>query len=132
MSDNHDDLENLFNEFFNNSDSTPLPEPTPDQIRLEAMTATELHIQAFTEASERGGDSYHEMLSSWMEEFAYYLPVLEDFEEYEQCQKVFDTMKAIREDGNNIKLNKSLEDLKVTVVHEDMDTENDDIDEPDF
>jgi len=129
MSDDHDDLENLFNEFFNNASSTPLPEPTPDQIRLEAMTATELHIQAFTEASERGGDGYHEMLPNWMEEFAYYLPILEDYEEYEQCQKVFDTMRAIREDGNNRKLQQSLHDLKVEMVHEETE---DDTDEPDF
>ncbi len=126
-----DDLGDLFNEFFKGSPE--LPPPTEDERRLEAMTATELHIVAFTEATERGGDGYHEMLPSWLDELKHYLPILEEFEEYEQCQKVFDTMRAIREDHSNVLLNHSLRNLRIDGEAEVLgDQDEPDSDELDF
>jgi len=120
------EFDDLFNEFLNNKPEA-LPPPTPEQERLEAMTATELHLTAFYEATESKGDGWHEMLPQWLEELAYYLPVLEDYEEYEQCAKVFKGMREVREVHNNLRLNASLQDLKINVVHESDDTElNDD------
>jgi hypothetical protein len=120
------EFDDLFNEFLNNSPEA-LPPPTPEQERLEAMTATELHLTAFYEATESKGDGWHEMLPQWLEELAYYLPVLEDYEEYEQCAKVFKGMREVREVHNNLRLTASLHDLKINVVHESDNSElNDD------
>jgi hypothetical protein len=120
------EFDDLFNEFLNNSPEA-LPPPTPEQERLEAMTATELHLTAFYEATESKGDNWHEMLPQWLEELAYYLPVLEDYEEYEQCAKVFKGMREVREVHNNLRLTASLHDLKINVVHESDNPElNDD------
>ena len=121
-------MDDFFNDFF--TGGAQLPEPTPEDVRMEAMTATELHIDAFNEAVEKRDKSYVEMLPIWHEELQYYLPILEDYEEYEQCKKVFDTMKVILTEETNIELNEQLDNLKVDVVRE-----NDDIteeDEPDF
>jgi hypothetical protein len=123
----NDDLENLFNEFF--PDGLPegsLPPPTEDELRIEAMTATELHMSAFYEASEERKEGWESMLPSWLDELKYYLKVLEDFEEYEQCAKVFKTMREIREVSSNIALGKSLEDLTVDIVYEGDDPEPED------
>lgn len=118
------EFDDLFNEFLGSKKE--LPEPTDAEIRMEAMTATELHLAAFAESSEVKGDAWHEMLPSWLEELAHYLPILEDYEEYEQCAKVFKGMREIREVYNNLQLNADLADLKITVVQE-----NDSIEPPD-
>lgn len=125
MSD--DDLNDLFNEFLSGN-SGPLPEPTPEELRVEAMTATELHMTAFYEACETRTKGWREMLGSWLEELKHYLTVLEDFEEYEQCAKVFTCMREIREVSSNMTLNKHLADLNIDIVHE----VEPDTDEPDF
>lgn len=113
-----DDLNDFFDNLFEKGPD-PLPEPSPDEERLEAITVTNIHMDAFREASAHGGDGYHEMLPDWLDELKYFLPILEQYEEYEQCQKVFDTMRAIREDHGNIVVNKSLEELDVPVIYED-------------
>ena len=125
----NDDLNDLFNEFF--PEGLPegaLPPPTEDELRLEAMTATELHISAFYEASESRKNGWTDMLPAWLDELKYYLKVLEDYEEYEQCAKVFKTMREIREVSANLALGKSLEDLKVDIVYEGDEPEEDAID----
>lgn len=122
------EFDDLFNEFLSNKPD--LPPPTPEQIRLEAMTATELHLAAFHEASEAGGDGWHEMLPDWLEELAHYLPILEEYEEYEQCAKVFKGMREIREVDSNLRLNADLDELKINVVHENDSA--DPTDDPDF
>lgn len=125
MSD--DELNDLFNEFLGGN-SGPLPEPTAEEIRIEAMTATELHITAFYEACETRPKGWTNMLGSWLEELQHYLTVLEEFEEYEQCAKVFKCMRDIREISSNIKLGKHLAELSIDVIHE----VEPDTDEPDF
>jgi len=125
MSD--DELNDLFNEFLGGN-SGPLPEPTPEEVRIEAMTATELHMTAFYEACETRTKGWREMLGSWLEELQHYLKVLEEYEEYEQCAKVFKCMREIREVSSNMELNDHLAELSIDVVHE----AEPDSDEPDF
>jgi hypothetical protein len=119
------DMDDFFNNMFSDGDGPSMPVPTPEDLRKEAMHATKLHISAFNEASEIRDKAYQEMLPIWAEELEYYLPILEDFEEYEQCQLVFDTQRAIRTERANIKLNKELRDLKVDVTYE-VEPANDD------
>lgn len=126
MSDN-ESFDDLFNEFFANDGFKSIPPPTEEELRVEAMTATELHIVAFHAGVESGKDDYQGMLSAWLDELQYYLPVLEKHEEYEQCQKVVDTMRAIRVDSANITLNKELKELSIEHT-----LANTDHDEPDF
>lgn len=126
MSD--DDLNDLFNEFLSGGSGSPLPPPTAEEIRIEAMTATELHMTAFYEACETRTKGWRDMLGSWLEELQHYLKVLEDYEEYEQCAKVFKCMREIREVDSNIELNDHLADLHINIVHE----AEPDTDEPDF
>jgi len=125
------DMDDFFNNMFSDGDGPSMPVPTPEDLREEAMHATKLHIAAFNEASEIRDKAYQEMLPIWAEELEYYLPILEEFEEYEQCQLVFDAQKAIRTERANIKLNKELRDLKVDVTYE-VEPTNDDQDELDF
>lgn len=121
------DMEDFFKEFFEEGEQ--IPPATPEQIRMEAMTITELHIQAFNDAIDNLNDKgWHEMLSSWYDELSHFLPTLEEFEEYEQCAKVFKTMNELREVSANIGLTKSLADLPITIVQEDENRS----DEPDF
>jgi len=121
------DMDDLFKEFF--EDGGQVPPATPEQIRMEAMTITELHIQAFNDAVDNlSGNGWHEMLGSWYDELSHFLPTLEEFEEYEQCAKVFKTMNELREVSANIGLNKSLTDLPINIVHEGKNQS----DEPDF
>ena len=130
-----DDMKDFFDTLFEQGPG-PLPEPSPDEERLEAITVTNIHMTAFREASAHGGDGYHEMLPDWLDELKYWLPILEQYEEYEQCQKVFDTMRAIREDHGNIVVNQSLENLDVPVIYEDESQRPEDptdaTSEPDF
>jgi len=130
-----DDMGDFFDNLFEKGPGA-LPEPTLDEQRLEAITITNIHITAFREGSAHGGDGYHEMLPDWLDELKYYLPILEEHEEYEQCQKVFDAMRAIREDHGNIELNKHLTDLKVPVTYENPadapEPDEDATSEPDF
>ena len=131
-----DDMKDFFDNLFEQGPGD-LPEPSLDEQRIEAITITNIHITAFRESSAHGGDGYHEMLPEWLDELKYYLPILEEHEEYEQCQKVFDAMRAIREDHGNITVNKSLENLEVPVIYEDESQRPDDptpdaSTEPDF
>lgn len=124
-----------FDDFFDALSSGqlgPLPEPTPEDLRREAMTATELHIQAFEESVAKRDKEYEKMLPIWAEELAYYLPILEDHEEYEQCQKVFDAQKTIKAEYTNIKLNKELRDLKIEDKRPQPEPEPEDDGELDF
>lgn len=127
MSEN--EFDDLFNEFFENAETFELKPPTPEEIRREAMTATELHMTAFYAGSAVGDNSYQKMLPDWLEELQYYLPILEEYEEYEQCHKVFVCIKAIREDFANIELNKELRGLSIETVLESSDVSGN---EPDF
>ena len=119
-------MDDFFNEFLSGG-AREIPEPTPEDIRLEAMTATELHITAFYAGVETNQGNWKDMLHDWYDELKHYLPILEDFEEYEQCAKVFKCQREIREVMLNDKLGKSLDKLEVTVVHEnEPDTPEDD------
>lgn len=120
-----DDMDDLFNELFSGN-MAALPAPTPEEIRLEAMTATELHIVAFNDAMENRTPGYEDMLGTWLEELQHYLPILEDYEEYEQCQKVFDAMREIRTEDANLRLNVELAELNAKL------TSTEHSDEPDF
>lgn len=118
------DMDDLFKEFFESGAS--IAPPTPEEIRKEAMVATELHIAAFNDAIDSNETAWHDMLPEWAEELNHYLKVLEDFEEYEQCAKVFKCLREIREVHNNLQLNESLKSLEYTIVKEEPS------DEPDF
>jgi hypothetical protein len=126
------DMDDFFNNMFSDGDEPQMPIPTPEDLKNEAMHATNLHITAFNEASENRDKSYRKMLPIWAEELEYYLPILEDFEEYEQCQKVFDTQRTIRTERTNIKLNSELRELKIDVTHEVEPQKETDSDELDF
>lgn len=114
MSD--DDLNELFENFFESGPT--IPPPTPEEERMEAMTITELHLNAFYLSDQAGKKEWYDMLPEWLAEFKHYLPVLEEHEEYEQCAKVFKAMKEIRETSANHDINKALDELEIQVTNE--------------
>ena len=124
-------FDDFFNEFLSGG-SRDIPEPTPEDVRMEAMTATELHMTAFYAGVETNQGNWKDMLHDWYDEFKHYLPILEDFEEYEQCAKVFKCQREIREIMLNDKLNKDLKKLEVTTVYEVEPEEPEDDGELDF
>ena len=124
-------MDDFFNEFLSGG-ARDIPEPTPEDVRLEAMTATELHMTAFYAGLETNKGQWREMLHDWYDELKHYLPILEDFEEYEQCAKVFKCQREIREVMLNDKLARSLNNLEVTTVYENEPENNEDDAELDF
>jgi len=127
-----DDLNDFFDNLFdgNGGGMQPPPPPEPEDILEEALKACNVHIVAF----ESGGDKprspeYFKMLPIWRGELEHYLPILESFEEYEQCSLVFKTIKDIRTEEVNMQLMQSLNSLDIPVVDEPPTQQND---EPDF
>lgn len=130
-----DDLNDFFDNLFdgNGGGMKPPPPPEPQDILEEALKACNVHIVAFESGMEkpRSGE-YIKMLPIWLGELEHYLPILEDFEEYEQCSLVFKTIKDIKTEQMNLQLSQSLNSLDIEVV-EDIPTDtNSADDEPDF
>ena len=126
------------NEFFNNlfggegGDFTPPPPPTDEELCAEAMKVTDAHLVAYYAATESitRPDNFRDMLDLWLEELSFYLPMLEDYEEYEQCSKVFKAMREIQISIANEQLIESLSSLDISVIDEsEITTDNG---EPDF
>ena len=131
---NSDDLNDFFDNLFGGDGGggfTPPPPPTPEQILEEALKATDVHVTAFNVGQEKPRNpNYFEMLPSWQEELEHYLPILEEFEEYEQCAVVWKAIREIKMERANLHVNQSLNDLDIQVEYEV--TDNTDSDEPDF
>jgi hypothetical protein len=128
-----DGLDEFFNNLFGGEggEFTPPPPPTDEELRAEAMKVTDAHLVAYYAATESitRPDNLREMLDLWLEELTFYLPMLEDYEEYEQCSKVFKAMREIQISIANEQLIESLSDLDISVIDESELTSND---EPDF
>ncbi len=129
------DLDDFFNNLFGGEgggDFQPPPPPTEEEMRNEAVKVTESHLVAYYAASGARvqQENYPEMLDMWLEELTFYLPMLEDYEEYEQCSKVFKAMREIQISQANQSLIQSLSELDLSVIDESE--VNDASDEPDF
>lgn len=129
-----DELNDFFKNLFNGAggDGLPSPEPTPEQLSSEALAATRIHLEAFNVSQDQPkSKTYFDMLPAWKTELAYYLPILEQDEEYERCQEVFTTLKKIDLELANIKINEALNELDIEMVDgelSDTDDSNDNID----
>ena len=128
-----DGLDEFFNNLFGGEggEFTPPPPPTDEELRAEAMKVTDAHLVAYYAATESitRPDNLREMLDLWLEELTFYLPMLEDYEEYEQCSKVFKAMREIQISIANEQLVESLSALDISVIDESETTSSD---EPDF
>ena len=128
-----DGLDEFFNNLFGGEggEFTPPPPPTDEELRAEAMKVTDAHLVAYYAATESTTrpDNLREMLDLWLEELDFYLPMLEDYEEYEQCSKVFKAMREIQISIANEQLVESLSALDISVIDESETTSSD---EPDF
>jgi hypothetical protein len=131
----NDSLDDFFNNLFGGEgggDFTPPPPPTDEELCAEAMKVTDAHLVAYYAATESitRPDNLRDMLDLWLEELSFYLPMLEDFEEYEQCSKVFKAIREIQISQANEQLLESLSDLDISVIDEsELTTDNG---EPDF
>ena len=128
------DLDDFFNNLFGGEggEFTPTPPPTDEELCAEAMKVTDAHLVAYYAATESitRPDNLRDMLDLWLEELTFYLPMLEDYEEYEQCSKVFKAMREINISIANENLIQSLSDLDISVIDEsEITTDNG---EPDF
>ena len=135
--DGNDGLDDFFNNLFGGGggEFTPPPPPTDEEILHEAMKSTEAHMAAYhatCEAKQRDA-AFFKMLPVWLEELEFYLPMLEDYEEYEQCAKVWRCIRDIRIQQANDDLIAALNELNIEVL-ESMPDEptNSTDDEPDF
>lgn len=137
-----DDLNDFFDNLFdgNGGGMKPPPPPEPEDILEEALKACNVHIVAFESGQEKPRNpEYFKMLPIWLGELEHYLPILESFEEYEQCSLVFKTIKDIKQEQMNLELIQSLNDLDIDLVIEDTASALDQLDsldtpddEPDF
>lgn len=128
-----DGLDDFFNNLFGGEggEFTPPPPPTDEELCAEAMKVTDAHLVAYYAATESitRPDNLRDMLNLWLEELDFYLPMLEDYEEYEQCSKVFKAMREIQISIANEQLVESLSSLDISVIDESEITSSD---EPDF
>ena len=128
-----DGLDEFFNNLFGGEggEFTPPPPPTDEELRAEAMKVTDAHLVAYYAATESitRPDNLRDMLDLWLEELTFYLPMLEDYEEYEQCSKVFKAMREIQISIANEQLVESLSALDISVIDESEITSSD---EPDI
>lgn len=128
-----DGLDDFFNNLFGGEggEFTPPPPPTDEELCAEAMKVTDAHLVAYYAATESitRPDNLRDMLDLWLEELDFYLPMLEEYEEYEQCSKVFKAMREIQISIANEQLVESLSALDISVIDESEITSSD---EPDF
>ena len=102
----------------------PPPQPTPEQLSSEALGATRVHIEAFNVSQDAPkSKTYFDMLPAWKTELEFYLPILEQDEEYERCQEVFDTLQKIDLELANITINAALNELDIEATGE-LSTDN--------
>ena len=132
-----DDLNDFFDNLFGGGggEFTPPPPPTDEELYDECMSSTRVHLEAFKAGSESTKPSaeFFRMLPAWQEELEFYLPKLEEYEEYERCAEVFKAIREIKSIRANLAINQSLNELDIEVYHEgELDDSNDTTDEPDF
>ena len=135
MSDGLDDFfDKLFGGDMGGGDFTPPPPPTDEELLHEAVKSTEAHMAAYHAACEakHRDAAFFKMLPVWLEELEFYLPMLEDYEEYEQCAKVWRTIRDIRIQQANDDLVAALNELDIEIIEAGDDTSNTTDDEPDF
>jgi len=136
----NDDLNDFFNSLFGGQGGSGIPsEPTiltPEQELSEAMAATRVHLEAYHVGIKKGatGKEFFDMLPAWRDEFQHYLPVLEQAEEYERCQEVFNATNEITIILANQTINKQLNELDIVDVTGELsvDDSNTNDDELDF
>ena len=121
-----DELNDFFNNLFGGQGGgeLPPPQPTPEQLSSEALGATRVHIEAFNVSQDQPkSKTYFDMLPAWKTELEFYLPILEQDEEYERCQEVFDTLQKIDLELANISINQALNELDIEATGE-LSTDN--------